>query len=320
MSELAIELALDDVEARIAAELPPHVAAFAQAYAANRTLPPAPSIIYAPSTLAIARRAIEGGHVERGRALLRLGALVAIDADPAVARVRNGATWDDLRVLARARDAASQRLFGRGFLDVAHDVHGVTAPLSLASIPAPDLGDHTRALVAPMTPASIASIYGKLAPTPPTVIFGSTLVHPRTFVVRTGREVIVVLPVSDGVASVRAWSQALHELGHAVSALAGHEPSRVVDEAAAFASAARLEKQTFVSSLWPEIDAGTIVVAARRLHERQHATALRLAALEAALYAGDAIDALVVAERPAAALWHDPGAQAAYVAARNSVG
>jgi hypothetical protein len=318
MADLSLELALDEVEARIAAELPAHVTAFARSHAGGRPPPPAPAVVYAPSTLALARRAIAAG-LERGRALWRLGALVAIDADRDVVRLRGGTTWDDLVALAAARDAAARRLFGRGFLDVADEVHGVATRQSIADLPVAgrESPDHTRALLGPLNQRTVGDVYTRLAPTRPTLLFGIEI-QPRTFVVRSGVEVIVVLPATDGVAPVRSWSHALHELGHAVAALAGRELTRVEDEAAAFASATRLESAGFVADLWPDIDATTIAIAARRLHARQRAVALRLFAIEAALYGGDPareLAALGVGDRPALALWDDPGAQAAYVAA-----
>jgi len=96
----------------------------------------------------------------------------------------------------------------------------------------------------------------------------------------------------------------LHELGHAVAALAGPAGiPRVIDEAVA-AYVARAIEDTDDPWYSP-------LAAAARV--RRRALAQRLARIERAL--PGLPDVPLISERPPWALWHDPGAQAAYVAA-----
>jgi hypothetical protein len=127
-------------------------------------------------------------------------------------------------------------------------------------------------------------------------------VRPRTFVVEPGREIIVVIP--ERVAAPAERFAVLHELGHAVAALA--MPAgipRVIDEAAAAYVAAAIERD---GEPWYS----PLAVAARA---RRRALARALDRIERALPALPAEPRL--SERPPWALWHDAGAQAAYVAA-----
>jgi hypothetical protein len=126
-------------------------------------------------------------------------------------------------------------------------------------------------------------------------------VRPRTFVVEPGREIIVVIP--ERVAAPAERFAVLHELGHAVAALA--LPAgipRAVDEAAAAYIAAWIERD---GDPWHS----PLAAAARA---RRRALARALDRIERAL---PELPAKPLAERPPWALWHDAGAQAAYVAA-----
>jgi hypothetical protein len=124
-------------------------------------------------------------------------------------------------------------------------------------------------------------------------------------VVEPGREVILVIPAQ--IARPAERFAVLHELGHAVAALALAPDAglpRVVDEAAAAYVAAAIERE---ACAWY-----SPLAAAARV--RRLALAQRLDRIERALPALPAL-ASRPAQRPPWALWHDPGAQAAYVAA-----
>jgi hypothetical protein len=98
----------------------------------------------------------------------------------------------------------------------------------------------------------------------------------------------------------------LHELGHAACALALPAGApRVVDEAAAARVARLVEPGSWLPAPWPS----ELAVAARA---RRLAITRVLDAIERAL---PALPSDLPAERPPRALWLDPGAQAAYVAA-----
>jgi hypothetical protein len=121
---LAVELALDRIEAVLAAELPAHLRAFARAYAAGGAVPPAPAVIVDAATLATAERARAIPELaRRGCALWRLTALAAIERDVRIPAVVG---WSELAGIAAVRDAAARRRWGRGFLEVAHEALGVS--------------------------------------------------------------------------------------------------------------------------------------------------------------------------------------------------
>jgi hypothetical protein len=132
--------------------------------------------------------------------------------------------------------------------------------------------------------------------------------RPRTFVVEPAREVIVVVPAQ--LATPADRFAVLHELGHAVAALA--LPAgipRVIDEAVAAYVARGIERPG---------DAAWYSPAAGDARARRCLVARRLDQIERQIEhssAGGDPAAPPVAERPPWALWHDPGAQAAYVAA-----
>jgi hypothetical protein len=301
MDSFAIELALDRIEAALAAELPAHVRAFAAAYAAGAPAPPAPPVLSDAATLAAAERALaDPAHAARGRRLWRQCALLAVaNAVPA----RQGG-WPALEALARDREAAAQRRFGRGFLALAHDVFEVgaveLAPREMARVP--PIG------APPLTRDALLAAWRELTALPPPTIVVAD-VHARAFAVAPGEAIVVVR----ADATVTAWSQALHELGHAWVAIAGLDLPRTLDEAVAIAASLTLERSQ---------------PAAARVHARHETIAHALAGTEQALYA----ESFSIGNRepgmgnreflparaeavPPWALWHDPGAQAAYVAA-----
>jgi hypothetical protein len=280
---MKLELELDRIEGLLAAELPPHLRAFAAAYAAGAVEPPAPAVMHEPATLAIAERAMATPALaRRGRALWRLCALAAIEREVGAA---TGTGWPALAALAGRREAAAQRRWGRGFLAVAHDVFDA-GPVEPVATTAPTATVSTRRVTA----GTLTALWHELTDLPaPSIIICEA--RPRTFAVRPGEAIVVVRSDS----TVNAWSQALHELGHAWVAIAGLELARTLDESVAISAARTLERRE------PE---------ARAMHERQHAIAVELAGV--ARYAGEPIHR----DRPPPwALWHDPGAQAAYASA-----
>jgi hypothetical protein len=126
----------------------------------------------------------------------------------------------------------------------------------------------------------------------------------RTFVVVPRVEVVVVVPAE--VDTPAARFAVLHELGHAAAALllAPGVP-RVLDEAVASYIARLAEPPSWLPARW----ATELAVGARR---RRGAIAALLDDIERAL---PEVPDPPPAARPPPALWHDPGAQAAYVGA-----
>lgn len=398
---LTIETRLDRIEAELAAELPPHLRAFARAHARGEPAPPAPDALRRPTTLATARAAlVHPVLADRGLALLRLAAPVAIEADPAVAAARSAApTWTALSALSAARDAAAIARFGRRAIDVLHRLHGSAVDLEslrtgerwpgqepgpAATREAGTVGDVTGEVGGGHNPiespfvgapgaASASGSHGsaeqadpegagatgsdeasreaitsageararrgsggEIGALPPPVPgwfepdgvaiddraiarawnelrarhgVGGALqlervagARPRAFVVAPGREVVLAIPAQ--VATPAERFAVLHELGHAVAALA--LPAglpRVVDEAAAAYVARAIEHG---ADPWYSALAGAARARRRRL-------AQVLDRIERALPTPPRPPA--ISERPPWALWHDPGAQAAYVAA-----
>jgi hypothetical protein len=277
---LEAELALDHLEAALASELPSHMRAFAAAYAARAPLPPPP-----PATRGIAAVQNALAHpllADRALALARLMFPLAIEDDRRVVAARSAEpTWDALAALTAARDAASRERFGRGFLDVMHRLFGVTVPVADVAWPAPVEGwrDGTARAVdwhALGVPGAMRVLHAD--------------VHARTFVVEPQREVIVVAPE---VHTPAARFAVLHEYGHAIAALIARAGlPRVVDEAVA-ALVARTGEDALAA--------------------RARARRLQLAKALDAIERGASM--LRPTEFPPWALWHDPGAQAAYVEA-----
>ncbi|HEV7555270.1 MAG TPA: hypothetical protein VGO00_07450, partial [Kofleriaceae bacterium] len=305
------ELAVDRLEAELAAELPAHMRAFALAHAAGRSPPPAPPIARRGLDTAL-RACVHAELADRGLALVRLLAPIAIEDDPIVAAARGVAlTWAHYDALMRARDDAAQRRFGRGVLDLIHRLHGSHLDDDASGRHARHRWDrshhdgvdgwHVRdheldaqAIDAAWT--AIASLTGARG----TVQIERANVRPRAFVVEPGAVVIVVVPAQ--VDTPAARFAVLHELGHAVCALVSKRPvARVVDEAVASAVARSMEGEDALDPRW----ASPLAAEARR---RRIALAALLDRRERELIeTGHA--------SPPWALWHDPGSQAAYVAA-----
>ena len=321
---LQAELALDLLEGELAVELPPHMRAFARAHAEGRPPPAAPLLARLASTLKTARDACMHDLIaDRGVALLRLVVPLVIEDDPAVTAARAAPrTWENLAVLAAARDAAAQARFGRPAREVLHQLHGVedarprnrdgrdsrehmnalgplvegwhTSDTALDSVV---ILDAWQAIVARFGISTNGQLRVDRSREPGT--------QPRAFVVEPKHEVIIVVP--EQVDTPAARFAVLHELGHAVVALAFPAGTpRVVDEAAASYIARFAEPPTWLPPRW-ESDLAT---AARR---RRLALATMLDEIERGLPSL----ADVPSTNPPWALWHDPYAQAAYVGAED---
>jgi hypothetical protein len=304
---VSVELRLDRIEAEVANELPPHMRTFARAYARGTALPPAPDVLHRPLTLATARAALAHPVLaDRGLALLRLVAPLAIECDPGVvAAFAAPPTWDSLSALAAARDAAAIARFGRRAIEVMHALHGSSVPASagVPALPPPVAGWREPDGIALDVPAishawdAIRARHGVDG----AVRFERTAAaRPRTFVVQPHGEVVVVVPAD--LAAPAARFAVLHELGHVLAAFAlSAGIPRIVDEAAAAYIARAIERE---GEPW-------FSPAAAAARVRRGALARMLDRVERALPA--------IGERPAEqppwALWHDPGAQAAYGAA-----
>ena len=314
---MSVELRLDRIEAELANELPPHMRSFARAYARGEALPPAPDVLQRKPTLATARAALAHPILaDRGLALLRLVAPIAIEADPEVAVARAAApTWYALSALAQARNAAATALFGLRAVDLLHRLHGSATgatgePAAPPALPPPVAGwsepDGLTLDNAAISHAwdAIRAHHGVTG----AVRFERTeRARPRTFTVQPRGEVIVVIPAQ--ITTPAARFAVLHELGHVLAALA--MPAgvpRVVDEAAAAYLARSIERAGEAEGAWYSAAAGLARsrrgILARVLdHIERHVE-------DAPPAIGDR-----PAERPPWALWHDPGAQASYVAA-----
>ncbi len=310
---LQIELALDLLEAELAAELPAHMRAFARAHAEGRSPPSAPLVAQLASSLATARLAADtDAYAERGLALLRLLAPLAIESDPQVTLARAAAvTWAGLGLLATARDhAAARAKLGAGAIAALHRLHGtgsISSERPPAELLAPVAGwrDREPAIDAVGVADAWQAIAARLGVSGALRIDRSRNARPRCFVVEPRVEVIVVVP--EVVDSQAARFAVLHELGHAAAALVlpGGIP-RAVDEAAAAYVARLAESSSWLPAKWASPLAG----AARA---RRAAIAMTLDAIERVLPAASE----PTGEAPPWALWHDPGAQAAYVAAEH---
>jgi hypothetical protein len=232
-----------------------------------------------------------------------------IESDPAVVAARaQPPSWPGLQRLAAARDAVAGRVFGLRAIDLLHWLHGADVPVRYGLTlgdpvdgwksrePAIDAGavhDAWNAIAARLGVAGAVRVDRAPANT-----------QPRTFVVEPKREVIVVVPAAIDTPAARF--AVLHELGHAFVALAmSAGVPRVVDEAAGSYVARFMEPPSWLPPKWPS----ALAEAAR---ERRRAVAVALDAIERRL--PDA-DGTALGAAPPWALWHDPGAQAAYVAA-----
>ncbi len=318
---VSAEIALDLLEGELATELPGHVRAFARAHAEGRPPPAAPLLARLASTLATAREAIEHDDLaDRGFALLRLVAPLVIEDDPAVCAARaRTPSWPNLAELARARDAAARLRFGRGMIELAHVLHGgapagVAEPEPLGD-PVPGWNDRGPAADAAAIRDAWQAIAARLGVAGNVRIDRSALARPRAFIVEPRVEVVIVVP--EVVDTPAARFAVLHELGHAACALAlpGGLP-RAVDEAGAAYVAMLAEPPSCLPPRWASELAGEARARRTRL-------AAALDRVERALPDGGgdrgavarALAALGDPATPSWALWHDPGTQAAYVAA-----
>jgi hypothetical protein len=305
---LQAEMALDLLEAELAAELPAHMRAFARAHAEGRPAPAAPLIARLASSLQTARNAcMHDLLADRGLALARLVVPLMIEDDMMVTTIRNDAPdWPGLARLATARDLVARDRFGCSAIALLHRLHGIPPERAEHEAPGPPIeGWQTRDVA--IDHGAIIDVWNALASrfaiTGQVRIDRSETGRPRAFVIEPKLEVVVVVPAV--VDTPAARFAVLHELGHAIVALALPAGTpRVVDEAAASYIARLLEPPSWLPPRWPS----ELAPAARA---RRTALAAMLDDVERALpeLAG------VPGAKPPWALWHDPGAQAAYVAA-----
>jgi hypothetical protein len=315
---LSVELRLDRIEAELAGELPPHMRMFARAYARGEVLPPAPDVLHRATTLATARAALAHPVLaDRGLALVRLVAPIAIEADPGVAAARAAApTWYALAALVQARNAASIARFGHRAIELLHRLHGSPVdtsgdPLGAPPVLPPPVAAWSEPDGITLDNAAISHVWDAIRArhgvTGAVRFERAERARPRTFVVQPHGEVVVVIPAQITTPAERF--AVLHELGHVLAALA--MPAgvpRVVDEAAAAYLARAIEREGDAEGAWYSAAAGP-ARARRRLLARV------LDHLERHLEHAPPAIADRLAERPPWALWHDPGAQAAYIAA-----
>jgi len=305
---LGAELALDRLEAELATELPAHLRGLARAHADGVATPGAPAVARRPGSLAVARAAlVHPVLADRALAQVRLLAPIAIEDEPSVAAARAAdPTWDALAVLTVARDTAARARFGIGFLELMHRLHGASSSPPPGVWPDPVDGWH--AADEPLGIRMVERAWRDLAArhgargTCRIVQSSAESSRARAFVVESGREVIVVIPRTLDTPAARFV--VLHELGHAVAALVAGALPRIVDEAAAAYSARLIE-------LEGALDLGWFTPLAVRARERRRQLAIALDAIERDQVGAPARPT----ERPPWALWHDPGAQAAYAGA-----
>jgi hypothetical protein len=305
---LEAELALELIEGELAAELPAHLRAFARAHAENRAAPAAPLVARLASTLDTAFHALAHDVlVDRALALLRLVAPIVIEDDPAVSLARaHPPSWSGLVTLASARDTVADARYGRSAIAWLHLLHGVDDPALPHDAPGPPIDgwhtpdttlDHTAILDAWHAISARLGVSGNLR------IDRAARVRPRAFVIEPRVEVIVVVP--DVVDSPATRFAVVHELGHAACAFALPAGTpRVLDEAAASYVARLIEPGGWLPPRWES----PLAAAARR---RRVGIAAMLDTIERALPTLHDVPGT----SPPWALWHDPGAQAAYVAA-----
>ena len=305
---LHAEMALDLLEAELAAEMPAHMRAFARAHADGRPTPAAPLVARLASSLHTARNAcMHDVLADRGLALMRLVAPLMIENDEFVTVARaDNPSWDGLVPLAKARDLIARDRFNCSMVELIHRLHGVPAERAEHDAAGPAIeGWHTPDT--PFEPAAVLDVWNAIASrfgvTGTGRVDRSDKAHPRAFVVEPTVEVIIVVPAVIDTPAARF--AVLHELGHAVVALALPAGTpRVVDEAAASYIARLAEPPSWLPPRWST----PLAIVARR---RRTALAAMLDDVERALPAL----ADVPGARPPWALWHDPGAQAAYVGA-----
>jgi hypothetical protein len=238
---------------------------------------------------------------------MRLVAPLAIEGHPAVAASRGEArTWEGLAKLAAARDAIARDRFGRSAIDLLHRLHGASGERAEQGAPGPAIAgwherdvaiDHAQILDVWNALSSRFGVHGHVR------VDRSDEAHPRAFVIEPQVEVVIVVP--SVIDTPAARFAVLHELGHAIVGLALPAGTpRVVDEAAASYVARLAEPPSWLPPRWPS----ELAAAARR---RRTAIAAILDDVERRLPALEDVPG----PTPPWALWHDPGAQAAYVEA-----
>ncbi len=322
---LDAELALDRLEAELARELPGHLRGFAAACVSGAPAPPAPAVARHARSLAVVRQALAHPLLaDRALALARIVFPITIDDDPRVIIARRDEpTWEALATLAAARDAAAHERFARPFVELMHRLHGSTgqSPDAASALPPPIETWHAPGQ--PLGPDALAAVWDLLAARHGArgtlqIMTGTPTIRPRAITIEPGAHVSVVVPRVLGSPAQRF--AALHELGHALAALVAPSPvvnlprvvsplrvvslPRVVDEAVASYIARLIEAPELLPAGWYAVDATVARI-------RRAAVARALAAIEQALPA----TAEGTLDRPPWALWHDPGAQAAYVEA-----
>jgi hypothetical protein len=305
---LQAEMALDLLEGELAAELPAHMRAFARAHAEGRPPPSAPLVARLASSIQTARHAcMHEVLADRGLALMRLVAPLMIESDTMVATIRaDTPSWPSLAHLTKARDLVARDRFGCSTMELVRRLHGVPNERAVLDAPGPAIeGWHHRDVAIDHT--AIVDVWNALATrfgvTGSVRIDRSKQAHPRTFVIEPQVEVVLVVP--SVIDTPAARFAVLHELGHAIVALALPAGTpRVVDEAAASYIARLAEPPSWLPPRWPS----ELAAAARH---RRTAIAGMLDEIERGLPGL----ADVPGTKPPWALWHDPGAQAAYVAA-----
>ncbi len=306
--ELDLELMLDRICGQLDDELRHHVDAFARAYAASMPLPSAPDLAGRASTAAVAKRALAFPALHlRAVTLLRLVAPILIERDAGVAAARAGEpTWAGLRALSAARDAVAMARFKQPAIDVLHRLAGVREAaeptLDLpAEIPGWTVTDHI------LEDRAIEDAWRYLADlgsaSPALEILRSDMVRPRFFAVDHGSSGIAVVPKLVNTPAKRF--AVLHELGHAlVNLQSTYEWPRAVDEAGASYVARLMESPELLPGRW-------FSPLAVRARARRTQIARVLDTVERTIeQPPDPPFA-----KPPWALWHDPGAQAAYVRA-----
>ncbi len=251
--------------------------------------------------------------------LLRRHAPMWIEHEPAVAAARlTTPSWAAYHRLRAAQDAISDELFGAAWIDVLRWHGGVPAgPLPPpAAIPSMTAGWATGSLPLPWRPL-IAQWQREVFPAlreggAASIEVTFAAGRPHAQVTAGGR---VQLHLRDERDMPRAWCHLLHELGHAAAALLADGAGlpflpRAVDEAVAAWAARHLEEEGSAPGL-PRYDASSATSPALHAAERARRVAVAgaLAHLEAQLHVGQSEGAAGLPW----ALWHDGGAQAAYL-------
>ncbi len=221
-------------------------------------------------------------------------------------------TWGDWRARLAALDAAVPPSFVAA-MRIAHgasDSHVAPSSTDAATVAQRALWLAPRS---PMTAASVATVWLLLAKryeiseaVARAVTFRFDAAHGQCNVVVPGRVIEVWLRSGP---SAGAWHDCLHELGHALVALCcAHDVPRAVDEAAADIIAAQLVSAASAHEPWPLAGFADLVHVAQHMRHHRDGITQRLAAAEVT-------GQPTATTAPPWALWHDPGAQAAYVAA-----